>query len=303
MTNKITPQQFRQLATLIESGSDIIKALDILNEQSPCGTLQTLIRRLQRGSSLSVALNNERLTGIYERTLLEVAQHSGKLSNALNEIANFHESRQQRVQRLKKQLWLSITIVSIAVVIGTALDVARGHPPLTSVLSNALVLVLILVVNQCLFSLLQRDIFSWLSTGWGIGLQKSVSLYQRYFEFYFYTLLNWQIEAGNDLQSAFNKCSTILANKSYQKKIKNCLQQIQQGQGIADILRQNDLVFSTGLNQTLITGEQSGSLHQAISHYLRLERESLEATTDAIFRWLPRIYYILVLSFVLQYVF
>lgn len=297
--SSLTPEHFRQLAVLIDSGSDVKNALTSLVDQSSSGAFQILIRPVKRGLPLSVALSNGKFIGAYERTLLEVAECSGKLSRALNEIASFHENRQQRINKLKTRLLAAMAIVLIAVIVGAILAVVQGAPLGASIIGSGFKLVLILVANKFLFLMLQRDVFDWLTTGWNLGMHNSVGLYQRYFEFYLYTLLTWQIEAGIDYQSAFKKCSAMLKSKSYQTRLKNCARQTQQGQDFASILKSNELIFSSSLSQTVIAGEQSGRLQQAISHHLKLERASLEGSTDAIFQWLPRIYYLFVLTLVL----
>jgi len=284
---------------MFNAGFDITSAMENINQELLDLSLQPVITQLKRGVTLSRALAHSKIITAYETTLLEVAEYSGKLSDALNTIAELHENRQLRISKLKTQLSLPIFVVLVGVIAGVMLNITQGNSVLTSLFDHGVLLIIVFVVTKCLISLLKSDIFSLLSKGWNLGLQKSTTFFQRYFEFYFYTLLIWQVSAGVDYQLALRKNARILSAKDYQIKLRNAQSQVQQGEDIAKTLQENGLILSSDLGQAIRTGQHSGSFEQAIEHHLAQQEIVIERTTNMFFEWLPRFYYLLVLILVL----
>jgi len=78
---------------MFNAGFDITSAMENINQELLDLSLQPVITQLKRGVTLSRALAHSKIITAYETTLLEVAEYSGKLSDALNTIAELHENR------------------------------------------------------------------------------------------------------------------------------------------------------------------------------------------------------------------
>ena len=295
----ITPQQFRQIATMYDAGLDITQAIENISKDSDL-YLQPVVLQLKQGTKLSTALKHSKVITPYETALLETGEQSGKLSGALKQIAAFHESRYSRVNRLKTQLMLPLFVAFIGIAAVTVLDITQGNTALTSVVNNGIFLAVLYAATKWLTFILKSDIFSLLSIGWNLSLHNKSALFQRYFEFHFYTLLTWQINAGVDYQSALRKNAQILSSKNYQAKVRNAQNTLEQGHTILSALQNSGLILSANLRQVVHTGEQSGNLDGALKHHLTEQKTQLEQTTNLFFEWLPRFYYVLVIALVLS---
>lgn len=299
MLKKLSPEQFRHLSVLTDAGFDAINAVTTINAESGTQSLVSVIIDLKKGAALSAALTKAKLITVYEKIILEVAENSGKTSVALNFIATSHELKQQRIKRFKAQLWLPVAVVVIAFLVGTVLSIAKGSSFLASIFSNSFSLAIVWVSTLALLALLRIDILYWLSLGWRLGLQKSVGLYQHYFEYYFYTLLLWQVEAGVDYHTALGKNSKLLNARPYQIKIRNSQKLVESGKSIIHALNQNQLIFSHDFRHILSTGEQSGTLERSMNKVLDIRKTQIELTSDTVYVWLPRLYYVVIVLAIL----
>lgn len=301
MKSSLKAEHFRQLATLLTSGIDAHKAMQILKgqESSISSLIQPVINKLRRGVTLATALEKTGLLMKHEIEILKIAEASGQLPKALSFIANQYEERQSRIGKLKSKLWLPFFVLMIGVIAGILLDLARGSSVLGSLLSGVFLLLMMTMITRYLLSILKTGTFRWLSWGLGLGLQNHSSLFQRYFEYHWYNLFMWQIEAGVDFQNAFHKTESLITNKSYQHKIQHCQQLVQQGHSAVMALTHNHLVFTQDMKQTLQVGEQSGRWSEAVKHHLNIQQDQLKLTTESIFEWIPRIFYVFVICLVL----
>ena len=89
---KITPQQFRQMATMYDAGLDITQAIENISKDSDL-YLQPVVLQLKQGTKLSTALKHSKVITPYETALLETGEQSGKLSGALK-----HHLTEQKTQ-------------------------------------------------------------------------------------------------------------------------------------------------------------------------------------------------------------
>ena len=112
----------RQLALLLESGTDIVAALELLQSQVTNRTLQRTIGNvasdIRSGSSLSTALKKHPkvFSSIYARAMT-AGEQSGNLEIVLRQMANFIERRVTAEKSVKNALTYPFIIVIVAVIV------------------------------------------------------------------------------------------------------------------------------------------------------------------------------------------
>ena len=115
---------YRQLAILLESGTDIVASLELLQEQTANHTLKRVlgevISDLRRGNQLSIALGKhpQVFSSIYCR-LLSVGEQSGDLETVLKQVADYMEKEVTTAKETRSALmYPAITsIVTIVVMV------------------------------------------------------------------------------------------------------------------------------------------------------------------------------------------
>ena len=115
---------YRQLAILLESGTDIVASLELLQDQTANHTLKRVLGEvvsdLRRGNQLSIALGKhpQVFSSIYCR-LLSVGEQSGDLETVLKQVADYMEKEIANAKETKSALmYPAITSVVTIVVIG-----------------------------------------------------------------------------------------------------------------------------------------------------------------------------------------
>lgn len=114
---------YRQLAILLESGTDIVASLELLQEQTANHTLKRVlgevISDLRKGHQLSAALGKhpQVFSPIYCR-LLSVGEQSGDLETVLNQVADYMEKEIATAKETRSALMYPVitSVVTIMVI-------------------------------------------------------------------------------------------------------------------------------------------------------------------------------------------
>jgi len=112
----------RQLALLLESGTDIVASLELLQNQVTSRTLKktlsAIVSDIRGGSSLSVAMRKHPnvFSQIYSRAI-SAGEKSGNLEIVLRQMAGFMERSVVTEKKIKSALTYPIMVVLVAVVV------------------------------------------------------------------------------------------------------------------------------------------------------------------------------------------
>ncbi len=115
---------YRQLAMLLESGTDIAASLDLLHEQAANRTLKKILGEVasdvRSGNQLSTALlKHPKAFSTTYCQLLGVGEQSGNLETVLNQVADYMEKETATAKETKSALMMpAITAVIAVAVIG-----------------------------------------------------------------------------------------------------------------------------------------------------------------------------------------
>ncbi len=124
--SRIKPREIimfsRQLALLLESGTDIVTSLDLLQSQITNRTLKRVIgevaSNIRGGSSLSTALSKypQAFSQMYHRAIA-AGEQGGNLEVVLRQMADFIERGATTGKRVKNALTYPIIVVVVAIVV------------------------------------------------------------------------------------------------------------------------------------------------------------------------------------------
>jgi type IV pilus assembly protein PilC len=112
----------RQMALLLESGTDIVTSLDLLQEQTDNQTLKTIITEvaadIRSGSALSVALSKHprAFSPMYHRAIA-AGEQGGNLEVVLRQMASHIEKSVTTEKQIRNALTYPFIIVLVAVVV------------------------------------------------------------------------------------------------------------------------------------------------------------------------------------------
>ncbi len=282
-----------ELATLLDAGMPLESALRSLklpkaNKQS----INKVFSALRKKQPLSQALGHLLPLSKTDQIKLDIAHHSGQLSQVIRELSAHYQARDSRLKQLKAKLWLSIGTIVVATVAGTMKKSVQAPD---TIISHLLVAVLVLGVvaglTKLLFIGVQRDTAFWLNLTWKLGLPRHGKNLNSAFEYFFFSTVFWQVAAGVDIQSAVNKMKNLIRHDDYNAQVEECQQMFGQGLSMTDAFIHTDLARSHHLRQTLNTAEQSGSYQQSLSSFLTLQKQDLELFLQHLYQWIPRVYY------------
>ena len=281
------------LSRLLEAGMAPLDAVAHLASHSTSETasLDKMASALRQGRSLADAIKAAGMASQIEIEILKVAEHAGKLTEALRLTARQLEQRSTRASALRARLWLPNILLLIVVAVGVVRAVTAGQTVAQAAFAGLPVVVFALLFAWVLERAARADRTAWLSIGWSLGAHERSALFRRFFEQTFCRLLTWQIEAGVDAVSGARVLSTLLGSSRYRSAAGDYRRALAAGKPVAESIRLAGLVREGELAQVIHTGEQSGRLGDALRQYFALEDARLESVTSTIYTWLPRFYY------------
>jgi type IV pilus assembly protein PilC len=126
----------RQLATLIESGVNIVTALELLEVQAPRVALREiiagLVEELRGGSTLSQALNKYPKAFSYTYCqVVKASEQTGNLEAGLRQVAGYMEKQAATTSRIKRTMAYPALVLLMAIGVFILL-ITVALPPLVS---------------------------------------------------------------------------------------------------------------------------------------------------------------------------
>ncbi|MFA5147375.1 MAG: type II secretion system F family protein [Candidatus Omnitrophota bacterium] len=112
----------RTLSLLVESGIPILKAIEIsipvLENEVIKSQLAVSYRELEQGGSFGRSLKSSRLFPLFMTNLIIVGEESGKLGEALAEVANSYEKETDEAMKIMASLLEPLMILIMGLVVG-----------------------------------------------------------------------------------------------------------------------------------------------------------------------------------------
>jgi general secretion pathway protein F len=292
----------RQLATLLQSGLTVERALDALVEEAvePLAreTLIGVKSEVTGGSSLANALGAYPASfPDFYRALVHGGEESGALPNVLEQLADYLDARQALIQKTTLALIYPALVSGVAILIVTGLlvyvvpqvvDVFQQSRQSLPVLTRALIglssflreawpVLVALAVAAALaarFALRRQAVRRrWhaliLRLPWAGSLARSISTSR------FASTLAILVGGGVPLLAALTSCAQAMSNLLMREAVERAIERVREGASLARSLG-DTRVFPPLLVHLVASGEASGKLDQMLERAARLQTQSLE---------------------------
>ncbi len=293
------PFQLRQLAVMVAAGISIDASLASLASQPNINAskLQKALRLVKRGFSLPDAFRRAALITDFDYEMLRCANEAGRLADGLNHISERRVSQLQRSESLKASLILPKALVAMGVFGGFFVRTASGSQSITEmIVSIGTVVVWFYLVVYIAMVVIRADPRIWMSWLWPYSwLHRNSEWYRLALEYLFYKSLLWQVSAGVSASIATKNCHKLLSSVHFQSCVVAASESMSRGESMPSALINGGLVLTSRMRQVLLIADQSGKHETAIKHELAIQEATLKQKSDDLFRWLPRVFYVIAL--------
>jgi len=286
---------FRLLATMIQSGLNIIKSLNILEQQIQNKKLKLLIGKIKKdvesGSTLSQAMGKYPETfGEAQIGMIYAGEASGKLNNVLNQLATQIEKSASITGKIKGAMIYPIVIILVIIGVGITMMIFVV-PKIAEVFASAnatLPLLTRILISMSNFTISKTfGIFNiiyvfiiigflfmlfliWKKTNTGKYLWDKLMLklpifggiFQKVALSKFCRGLSAMTTSGISIIKALKIISNTVGNEVYRQRIMLIAYDVKKGIFISDNIQEDTHLFPPMVVSMIGVGEKTAQLHQ-----------------------------------------
>lgn len=290
---------FTRLARLETSGIPAAQGLQILAQSEAKLRKPILLMATYLKSGLSVSAAGFK-AGIFNdtlKTLIHAAEHSGQLAGMYARLADHYTRQNARKRKIKSRLYLPVLTAIIALFVNPLPALVSGS--ITTLEYVQLSLGRLLLAGFCIAVLINLP-----KIAYHLGIEKSWHrlqlklplihqwvLRRQINEFFF--ILELMLESGLAFADGLPKAVATIKNGELRNYFKPALSITGSGASVSETLAKVP-VIDTPLLNVLNSSEQSGKLPSGISHFVKLEAETIELQNEALAEWIPRLAYFLI---------
>lgn len=279
----------RQLSTLYESGVTLVRAFEILAQQTDNhkfqGVLAYICVELQKGAKLSEAIRTfpEVFSSFYVN-MVKTGEEGGFLPDALNRVADFLEKDAKIMQKLKAAMTYPAAVVAISIIMGYLVVtlimphfvelfdslkiplplISRMMVLITRILTSPVAIIAVLIIIPLLTYLFKqliitppgRLIFDAFKLGFPVigGIIRKIILAR------IAQCLATLLGSGIHTVHALDLAGKVSDNEIYNKRFNVMTSMIKEGETLAKAFGEQFDLFPNQFVQMLSAGEESGKL-------------------------------------------
>ncbi len=297
---------FSTFARLLQGGVPILRALEILSRETRKENVRGLISKIgshiREGKSLSYCLSiYPAVFPSYQISLVQAGEVSGQMDKVLADIALELEKEEETRSKIREAIsypafivifgLITIFILTTSIIPKLAVvyqDFGEKLPWMTLLVIQIsqwikFIIPLFLLVSAVSFLLLKRYQNRFYSIAlriplFGSMLQNSLLIRLSY-------LLSLLLKSGIPLLRALEVTGQTFQNSFFKNHAKKAAEKIAQGESLAESLRGLPFVSETAL-ALILSGEESGSLSEALEEISKIYSRELETATRMILKLL-----------------
>jgi general secretion pathway protein F len=290
---------FTQLAQLESAGLPTFQALALMTQpelelKKPLALMQ---HYLTAGQPIAEAGFK---AGIFDdtlKTLIHAAEASGQLASVYRRLANHYNHKNARIKKVKSRLYLPIFMLMIAIFVQPLPALINAEITGFRYLQFSLGQLLLIGLGMYLLISLPTIVHK-------LGFERAWHRLQLRFpllanwiskrqinEFFF--ILSLMLESGLAFADALPKAVASIKNSILRDKFIPGLKLCSSGASVHETLSKVSIINNAMLH-IIESSEQSGKLAGGISHFTKIEAETIGLQNDALAEWLPRLAYSLV---------
>ena len=299
----------RQFATMINSGLSLLRALNILEEQTQSKALKTILHEVrvdvEKGASLSQALarHPKAFNRLYI-AMVRAGETGGVLDSVLLQLSDTIEKQVELKRKIKAAMTYPVAVLSLVLLIVTVMllfvvptfkniyaDLGGTLPMPTRILlgiSNILKSWFpIIFVGEVAFVVLFKR---WIQTDHGRAIWDAFKLKMPVFGGLvhktaltrFARTLSSLLRAGVPILESLEITSETVGNTVVSNCVKEMQDGVKQGEPIAKRMAEHTNVFPPMVTQMLAVGEETGAVDTMLDKVAEFYEQEVEATVDAL---------------------
>ena len=298
----LSPQQIRELSTLISAGIATVQAWEkssaSLHPASP-----VILALLQKGTSLARAMGHYGLLTAAHGIFLATPDNACHLPAALQRLATESEHRAQRLQKMKSRWGVLYLLLLVGWLAGSITAGLAEPGRITGILFlNTLTCIGSYYFLWLIAKLASQNGWWWLGLAWKFGWQRR-KVFQWSFTIHWLDLLGWQLAAGVDAATALQAMQGLISTPSYRSATAAAMTAVRDGKSLSTALATSGLLPNQTLAQVLVSAEASGKIGESLAHQTNLAEPNLKLYMDSVMFWLSKALYALVAAVAFAMVF
>lgn len=290
------------LSSMISAGISVSQALNTIASQCNKRTLKQSLYRVERnvsrGESIYKSLKKEPdVYPLFMNEMIKIGEESGKLDKILENLSEYYDKQDKLVNKVKSAITYPLVVLTssffiilflmakiIPNFIDTLLSIGGDIPFLTQITLDFynFLRANFYLINIILFTIM-ITIYQYSRTNEGKLYFDNIKIkipylrryYNNLFLYKFSVSLSMLIEAGFNIIEALETVISVLDNKVIENKIKNCIEDIKQGESMNSSFKKQELGNELFLSLISI-GEETGKVEQMLSKLGEILENELE---------------------------
>lgn len=278
----------RQFAFIIQSGTPMLRALELSMEQIDNKRFKEILKRtssqVQKGRSLSEALNYEDDIPPLMVNMIEAGEMSGRLEHIMNELAEYYRKQHKQNQKVSSAMMYPKIVITFSIIVVlfmmtfivpefvNSLGEVGGALPLptkiimgiSNLIKNYMVIWIAIAgaVIGFKFLVLDKDISYQIKKGKRkLGGKIFGKVNSQLAAARFASTFSILLSSGLSIINALDIVGKILENKYLEQKIELAKEDIKKGNSIGKTIEDLN-IFPTMLTQMITVGEETGQLKE-----------------------------------------
>lgn len=281
----------RQLAKLLHSGIPILRALDILAEQTPDhyfkNVIEAIAHKVQNGQTLSSSLKEHpKIFNSFYIAMVKAGEDSGSIDTSLSRLSDYYMQQYELITKVKAALAYPLLILFVGIgtlvfiftnviprIIPILLGLNMSMPLPTKILIGIsdfltkswpwLILLAVIVVLIFMRAMKKNALQSYLS-----HIQLHLPLFgDLYFKSEFSKFaraLETSLRSGIPVVTAIDLTLPIINNMVIRKELESSLKELESGGSFGRSLKKAK-IFPAFVYNLILIGEESGKLNDALA--------------------------------------
>ena len=293
----------RQFSYILIAGMNILKALEILKEETPNKKLRqsiaTVYEDVQKGKLLSVSMKRHDVFPEMLVNMITVGEVSGNLDNMMKKMAEYYDKEYEQQQKVKQAMTYPMVICIFSVIVvnylvisvlpkllGSMMQDRSNLPTATKIVITIsdfmraywYIILILIALGIFLFSITNKNINKEKTDKFKLSIPVVGKLITKIATAKFARTFGMLLNSGLTVINGLEIAAKVIGNKYIESKIVESIENIKKGVSISRSLREKN-IFSTMFIQMITIGEESGTLDEVLGNTASFYDKEVETAT------------------------
>lgn len=314
-----------ELSSLIESGINVLEALDIISENEKSSLVKNTVKNIKKeiseGNTLSKAISKTNMFPSMFIDMIEIGEISGKLGECILSTANYYKKKWEIMNKIKIAISYPIFVLVSAILMVSfitynilpifleTLNSLEGSIPLSTqiliksnkfVVENikSIILVFLILSTSIIYYIKNKKKYEFDKLKFKIPIVKNIQI--KFTEYRITKVLGLLINSGINILRGIEIINKTENNLFVKENLRNILIEIRKGISLSESISKSEITGKK-VNKLISIGEKSGTLPKTFTKISdMLEKEILNKMQIVIKLLEPMT--IIVLAFIVGYI-